>query len=122
MFKRVMVAVVGIPFLLLVLIWAPAWATMVLIAAMCAIAAWELLHAAGALGRGLTVLTILTAALGPVAASSSRDGPLRNLIQCFAICRPGIISRRSMCWRVCPIGRRSGITIARRCICTWETR
>ena len=62
-----MVAVVGIPFLLLVLIWAPAWATMVLLAAMCAIAAWELLHAAGALGRGLTLLTILTAALGPVA-------------------------------------------------------
>ena len=47
------------------------------------------------------------AALGPLAASSSRDGPLRNLIRCFAICRPGIISRRSMCWRVCPIGRRS---------------
>ena len=27
MFKRVMVAVVGMPFLLLVLIWAPQWCT-----------------------------------------------------------------------------------------------
>ena len=68
MLKRVMVAVVGVPFLLLVLIWAPDWATMVLVAAMCAIGAWELLHAVGALGRGLTVLTILAAALGPVSS------------------------------------------------------
>lgn len=45
MFKRVMVAVVGIPFLLLVLILAPDWATMVLVAGMCAIGAWELMHA-----------------------------------------------------------------------------
>lgn len=45
MFKRVMVAVVGIPLLLLVLILAPDWATMVLVAGMCAIGAWELVHA-----------------------------------------------------------------------------
>ena len=45
MFKRVMVAVVGVPFLILVLGWAPAWATMVLLAGMCAIGAWELMHA-----------------------------------------------------------------------------
>ena len=45
MFKRVMVAVVGVPFLILVLSWAPAWATMVLLAGMCAVGAWELMHA-----------------------------------------------------------------------------
>lgn len=45
MFKRVMVAVVGIPLLLLVLILAPDWAAMVLVAGMCAIGAWELMHA-----------------------------------------------------------------------------
>ncbi len=67
MFKRVMVAVVGIPFLLLVLLWAPDWATMLLVAAMCAIGAWELLHAVG--DRGVSVLmplTVLMAALVPV--------------------------------------------------------
>lgn len=42
---RVLVAVIGIPFLLLVLVWAPAWATMVLVAAMCAVGAYELMHA-----------------------------------------------------------------------------
>lgn len=45
MFKRVMVAVVGVPFLLLVLGWAPEWATTILVAGMCAIGAWELMHA-----------------------------------------------------------------------------
>lgn len=45
MFKRVMVAVVGIPLLLLVLILAPDWAAVVLVAGMCAIGAWELVHA-----------------------------------------------------------------------------
>jgi len=42
---RVLVAVIGIPFLLLVLVWAPAWATTVLVAAMCAVGAYELMHA-----------------------------------------------------------------------------
>ena len=67
MFKRVMVAVVGIPFLLLVLLWAPDWATMLLVAAMCAIGAWELLHAVG--DRGSAVLmpvTVAAAALVPL--------------------------------------------------------
>ena len=67
MFKRVMVAVVGIPFLLLVLCWAPEWATMVLVCGMCAIGAWELMHAvAGEQGRALIPLTVLAAALVPV--------------------------------------------------------
>ena len=45
MFKRVMVAVVGIPLLLVILGWAPVGATMVLTMGMCAIGAWELMHA-----------------------------------------------------------------------------
>lgn len=32
MFKRVMVAVVGLPLLILILGWAPSWATMLLLA------------------------------------------------------------------------------------------
>lgn len=45
MFKRVMVAVVGIPLLLVVLGWVPPVGTMILTAGMCAIGAWELMHA-----------------------------------------------------------------------------
>lgn len=67
MLKRVMVAVVGIPFLLLVLIWAPDWATMILVAGMCAIGAHELLHAVGGeKGKRLVPLTVIAAALVPV--------------------------------------------------------
>ena len=55
MFKRVMVAVVGLPLLILILGWAPSWATMLLLAAMCAIGAWELMRAAaGERGKPLT--------------------------------------------------------------------
>lgn len=64
---RVLVAVVGIPFLLLVLGWAPDWATMVLTAGMCAVGAWELMHAvAGKAGKPLLSLTVPAAALVPV--------------------------------------------------------
>ena len=67
MFKRVMVAVMGIPFLLVVLIWAPDWATMVLVADMCAIGAHELMHAvSGEKGKRLVPLTMAAAALVPV--------------------------------------------------------
>ncbi len=80
MFKRVMVAVVGIPFLLLVLIWAPDWAPMLLVAAMCAIGAWELLHAAAGGRAGLMMpLTVLMAALVPLdvyLADGAAMGPL----------------------------------------------
>ena len=71
MFKRVMVAVVGIPFLLLVLGWAPEWATTILVAGMCAIGAWELMRAvAGERGRPLIPLTVLAAAVVPVCVSA----------------------------------------------------
>lgn len=67
MFKRVMVAVVGIPFLILVLGVAPSWATMVLVCGMCAVGAWELMHAvAGKAGQPLIPLAVLSAALVPV--------------------------------------------------------
>ena len=67
MFKRVMVAVVGLPLLIVILGWAPSWATMLLLAAMCAIGAWELMHAAaGEKGRPLIPLTVIAAALVPV--------------------------------------------------------
>lgn len=67
MFKRVMVAVVGLPLLILILGWAPSWATMLLLAAMCAIGTWELMRAAaGEKGKTLIPLTVLAAALVPV--------------------------------------------------------
>ena len=68
MFQRVMVAVVGIPALLLIFSVAPAWVAMLLIAAMCAVGAHELLHAiaAGETGRRLAPLTMLAAALVPL--------------------------------------------------------
>ena len=68
MFKRVMVGGIGIPLLLLVLSFAPAWATMLLLMALCAVGARELLHAVGAAGdRPLLCLTVLMAGLLPVA-------------------------------------------------------
>lgn len=58
MFKRVMVAVVGIPFLILVLGVAPEWATMLLVCGMCGVGAWELMHAvAGEAGKPLIPLS-----------------------------------------------------------------
>lgn len=67
MFKRVMVAVVGLPLLILILGWAPSWATMLLLAAMCAIGAWELMRAAaGEKSRPLIPLAVIAAALVPV--------------------------------------------------------
>ncbi len=67
MFKRVMVAVVGIPFLILVLGVAPEWATMLLVCGMCGVGAWELMHAVcGENGRPLIPLTMIVAMLVPV--------------------------------------------------------
>ena len=45
MLQRILVAVVGIPLLLFVVLWAPAWATAVFLCALCVIAAHELLTA-----------------------------------------------------------------------------
>lgn len=43
--NRVLVAVVGVPFLLITLGYAPAYVTMILVIGMCAVGAWELMHA-----------------------------------------------------------------------------
>lgn len=45
MLQRILVAVVGIPLLLFVVLWAPAWATAVFVSLLCVIAAHELLGA-----------------------------------------------------------------------------
>lgn len=67
MFKRVMVAVVGPAAPDTDPGWAPSWATMLLLAAMCAIGAWELMRAAaGERGKPLTPLTVIAAAAVPV--------------------------------------------------------
>ena len=72
-----MVAVVGIPFLLLVLLWAPDWAPTVLVMAMCAIGAWELLHAVG--DRGVAVLMPLTVVMALLVPLSLYFGILHVL-------------------------------------------
>ncbi len=43
--NRVLVSVVGIPFLLFMLGFAPTWVTMILVMGMCGVGAWELMHA-----------------------------------------------------------------------------
>ena len=50
--QRWLVAVVGLPLLILVLIACPSWATMLLIAAISGVAAYELLHVAGKKAAG----------------------------------------------------------------------
>ena len=66
MFQRVMVAVVGIPFLLVVLLLLPEWAPAILVTAMCAMGAHELLHAVGVKNKALRWTGVLAAALVPV--------------------------------------------------------
>lgn len=66
MFKRVMVAVVGIPALILVLGVAPDWAALALTMVLCGVGAQELLHAVlGGGGKTLLRLTVLVAAVLP---------------------------------------------------------
>ena len=61
-----MVAVVGIPFLLVVLLLLPEWAPAILVTAMCAMGAHELLHAVGVKNKALRWTGVLAAALVPV--------------------------------------------------------
>lgn len=61
-----MVAVVGIPFLLVVLLLLPEWAPAILVTAMCAMGAHELLHAVGVKNKALCWAGVLAAALVPV--------------------------------------------------------
>jgi len=65
--KRVLVAVVGIPLLIALLSYAPDWATMLLMVALCAVGAHELMHAVtGNSGKQLVALTVTVAGLLPV--------------------------------------------------------
>ena len=61
--QRWLVAVVGIPLLLLVLLVLPAWATLILVCGIAGVAAWELLHTAGKqVGLRIYIFTIAIAA------------------------------------------------------------
>ena len=62
--QRWLVAVIGLPLLLLVLLACPAWATMLLLCAIAGAAAYELLHVAGKNVSGsVYAVTVLSAAL-----------------------------------------------------------
>ena len=74
---RVLVSVVGVPFLIAVLGAAPDWATLILVAGMCAIGALELMRAvAGEAGKPLLPLTVLAAALIPACVYWEMAGEL----------------------------------------------
>lgn len=75
--ERLLVAGVGLPLLLVVLLVCPAWATMLLVCAIAGIAAYELLHVAGKnIRKELYVLTILSAVLQVWEIYSARDAAL----------------------------------------------
>ncbi len=60
--QRLLVAFVGLPLLLVVLLALPAWATMLLVCAIAAVAAYELLHTVGKnVGGAVYGMTILAA-------------------------------------------------------------
>lgn len=60
--SRILVAVVGLPLLLLILVWAPSWAAMLLMMALCAVGAYELMHAVAG-GRAYLPM-VLSIAMG----------------------------------------------------------
>lgn len=70
MFKRMMVAMIGIPALILILGVAPPGATVLLTMALCGVGAWELMHiVADQGGEKLLRLTVLVAAVMPAIIS-----------------------------------------------------
>lgn len=73
--NRVLVAVVGVPFLIFVLGCAPVIATMFLVMGMCAIGAWELMHAVtDYTHKPLAILVALVAGYLPVWIYSFQSG------------------------------------------------
>ena len=46
--SRILVSVVGVPLILVVVLWAPIWVMAAFLTALSAIAAWELMHCVGA--------------------------------------------------------------------------
>lgn len=79
---RILVAVVGIPALILLLGVAPSWAATALIAAMCAVGAYEMMHAVVLeQEKAVLRLTIAAAALTPMCISLAFDlGQMRQLV------------------------------------------
>ncbi len=63
MLQRWLVAIVGLPLLLVVLLACPPWATMLLVCAIAGAAAYELMHVAGKNAGVLTGLVVLFAAM-----------------------------------------------------------
>jgi phosphatidate cytidylyltransferase len=62
--KRVIVACIGIPLLILALSFTPDWVTMLLVGALCAVGAHEMMHAvSGKNGKRLIPITMTVAAL-----------------------------------------------------------
>lgn len=80
---RILVAAVGIPFLVVVLL-APAWGTMLLVAGMCALGAYELLHAVAG-EKGLVPLSVLVAALVPLDVYVSTPQRLPSFLPAIAL-------------------------------------
>ena len=63
MLQRWLVAIIGLPLLLIVLVACPAWATALLVCAIAGVAAYELLHVAGKnADRVVYALTVAAAA------------------------------------------------------------
>ena len=70
--QRWLVAIIGLPLLLAVLLLCPQWATMLLVCAIAAVAAYELLHVAGKnIGTSVYAVTILCAAAQVLFSRSS---------------------------------------------------
>ena len=60
--SRLLVAAIGTPLLLWVVLWAPMWVLAVMLAALSGVAAWELLHCVGVQEKGLfPMLTVMVA-------------------------------------------------------------
>ena len=76
--QRILVAVVGIPLLLVILLICPDWATMLMIAAICAIAAYEMLHTAC---RGVSLAVYVITIAAAVIAQFARYFEIKNTLR-----------------------------------------
>ncbi len=82
MLKRILSAAVALPLFLIVLFWAPEWALSVLMCALCALACYEMLHAAG-LCRSRILLgaaLLLSAGILPLTIYTGLDSALGVLL------------------------------------------
>lgn len=82
--QRWLVAIVGLPLLLLVLLACPQWATTLLVCAISGVAAYELLHVAGKnIGKAVYAVTILCAVAQVWVIYDVRNGT-RSPFRCAA--------------------------------------